>query len=83
MSERFSIFSGTANPRLAAAIARALGVQPGAAKVERFPDGEVTLQLLDAVRSKEVFIPQDDGRRSAQVHGKAAPRPVSRISSDR
>ena len=39
VAAEFSLFSGTANPDLAAAVARALGVPPGAATVERFPMG--------------------------------------------
>jgi ribose-phosphate pyrophosphokinase len=58
VSHRFTIFSGTANPMLAAAIARALNVQVGACAIERFPDGEVAVQLLEPVRRKEVFLVQ-------------------------
>ena len=58
MSNKFTIFAGTANPALAAAIARELGVQVGACAVDRFPDGEVAVQLLEPVRRKEVFLVQ-------------------------
>ena len=58
MSHGFTIFSGTANPALAAAIARELNVQVGACAVERFPDGEVAVRLLEPVRRKEVFLVQ-------------------------
>jgi ribose-phosphate pyrophosphokinase len=54
----FRIFSGTGNPALAASIARHLGVSPAAAAVERFPDGEVSVRLLEPVRRKDVFIVQ-------------------------
>jgi ribose-phosphate pyrophosphokinase len=57
-ADEFSIFSGTANPRLAEAVARALGVPLGAADVERFPDGEVTVHVREPVRRKEIFIIQ-------------------------
>ncbi|MGD9763443.1 MAG: ribose-phosphate diphosphokinase [Candidatus Binatia bacterium] len=58
MSTPFSIFSGTANPPLSAAIARELGVEIGACAVDRFPDGEVSLRLLEPVRRKDVFLVQ-------------------------
>jgi len=58
VSHGFTIFSGTANPALAAAIARELNVQVGACAVERFPDGEVAVRLLEPVRRKEVFLVQ-------------------------
>ena len=58
MSNGFTIFAGTANPALAATIARELGVQVGACAIDRFPDGEVAVQLLEPVRRKEVFLVQ-------------------------
>src|ERR671935_73778 len=58
MADDFIIFSGTANPDLAAAIARELGVRLGRCQVERFPDSELSVQLLSSVRRKEVFILQ-------------------------
>jgi ribose-phosphate pyrophosphokinase len=58
VSGGFTIFAGTANPRLAEAIADELDVRVGACAVDRFPDGEVTVQLLEPVRRKEVFLVQ-------------------------
>lgn len=58
MEDTFAIFTGTANPALAAAIARELGVRLGRGEVERFPDGEVAVRLLEPVRRKEVFLVQ-------------------------
>jgi ribose-phosphate pyrophosphokinase len=58
MSHGFTIFAGTANPTLAAAIARELGVQVGACANDRFPDGEVAVRLHESVRHKEVFLVQ-------------------------
>jgi ribose-phosphate pyrophosphokinase len=52
------IFAGTANPWLVAAIARELGVQVGACDIERFPDGEVAVRLVQPVRRREVFLVQ-------------------------
>jgi len=54
----FTIFAGTANPALAASIASELGVQLGACNIERFPDGEVAVRVLEPVRRKEVFLVQ-------------------------
>jgi ribose-phosphate pyrophosphokinase len=54
----FVIFSGTANPELASAIASDLGVVPGACAIDRFPDGETSIQLQESVRRKEVFLVQ-------------------------
>jgi ribose-phosphate pyrophosphokinase len=53
-----AIFAGSANPRLAAAIASELGEHPGACTIGRFPDGEVEVRLLESVRRKEVFLVQ-------------------------
>jgi ribose-phosphate pyrophosphokinase len=58
MSDDLVIFAGTANPRLAAAIARELGEHTGACTVRRFPDGEVEVRLHESVLRKEVFLVQ-------------------------
>jgi ribose-phosphate pyrophosphokinase len=54
----FTIFAGSANPALADATARELGVKLGLCAVDRFPDGEVSVALLEPVRRKEVFLVQ-------------------------
>ncbi len=56
--ESYTILAGTANPRLAAAVARELGVALGACTVNRFPDGEVSVHLDQSVRGREVYIVQ-------------------------
>jgi ribose-phosphate pyrophosphokinase len=58
MTEDFIIFAGTANPELAANVARELGVRLGACAVERFPDGETSVRLDEPVRGREVFVVQ-------------------------
>jgi ribose-phosphate pyrophosphokinase len=58
VSGEFTMFTGSANPALAGAIARALDAQPGACVVDRFPDGNVAVQILESVRRKEVFLMQ-------------------------
>lgn len=56
--DNFILFAGTANPDLAAAVSQELNIPLGKSLVERFPDGEVNVQLLESVREKAVFILQ-------------------------
>lgn len=56
--DNFILFSGTANPGLAKAIAQELDVPLGASVTEQFPDGELVVRLLESVRQKAVFIVQ-------------------------
>ena len=52
------VFTGNANPKLAADVVRRLGIGLGSATVSRFSDGEVNVELLENVRGKDVFILQ-------------------------
>ncbi|NMG34727.1 ribose-phosphate diphosphokinase [Azoarcus sp. TTM-91] len=52
------VFTGNANPKLAADVVRRLGISLGSATVGRFSDGEVNIELLENVRGKDVFILQ-------------------------
>lgn len=52
------LFSGHANRPLAEAVARALGLRLGEAVVERFPDGEVSVRLLESIRGDDVYLIQ-------------------------
>ena len=52
------IFSGTAHPQLAKSIADSLGIPLGKANVNRFPDGESWVKILENVRGKDVFVVQ-------------------------
>ena len=52
------VFTGNANPSLAAEIAENLGIELGAATVGRFSDGEVTVELHQNVRARDVFVVQ-------------------------
>lgn len=54
----FTLFAGTANPELAARTAGELGMPLGECAIERFPDGEISVRLLETVRRREVFIMQ-------------------------
>jgi ribose-phosphate pyrophosphokinase len=53
-----AVFAGNANQQLAHDIARHLSVPLGRAEVGRFSDGEVTVELMDNVRGRDVFIVQ-------------------------
>ncbi len=52
------VFTGNANPRLAEDVARHMNIGLGRAKVGRFSDGEVAVEILENVRGKDVFILQ-------------------------
>lgn len=59
MSEKdLMIFTGNANPALAAQVASKLGVPLGKAHVSKFSDGEATVEIHDSVRGKDVFVIQ-------------------------
>ncbi len=66
------LFSGTANANLAAAIAKEAGVNLGACAVERFPDGEISVRLLEPVGRREVFIIQSLSPPVKRSPGRAA-----------
>ena len=57
-SPDFLVFTGNANPLLAAEIARNLDISLGAADVGRFSDGEVTVELKQNVRARDIFVVQ-------------------------
>lgn len=52
------IFTGNSNKALAEEIAEILKIELGNIKVGRFNDGEVSIEVRDNVRSKDVFIIQ-------------------------
>src|SRR5258706_16372858 len=52
------VFAGSANPKLAEAVAKHLNIHLGRANVSRFSDGEVMIELMENVRGKDVFILQ-------------------------
>lgn len=54
----YILFTGNANPALANAICDYLGQPLGDAKVKRFSDGEVQIEIDDNVRAKDVFVVQ-------------------------
>jgi ribose-phosphate pyrophosphokinase len=52
------VFTGNANPALAEAVVRHLGLPMGKAVVGRFSDGEVMVELMEHVRGKDVYVLQ-------------------------
>jgi len=52
------IFTGNANPKLAEDVARKLNLPLGKAKVARFSDGEVMVEIMENVRGRDVFVLQ-------------------------
>ena len=46
------VFTGNANPALAAGVAKQLGIQLGKADVSKFSDGEVAVEINENVRAK-------------------------------
>lgn len=52
------VFTGNANPRLAADVVRRLNISLGRATAGRFSDGEVNVEILENVRGKDVFVLQ-------------------------
>lgn len=58
MNKPFAIFSGNANPDLAHAVCKHLGQPLASAKVERFADGEVYVEINQNVRGVNCFVVQ-------------------------
>lgn len=56
--QKFSIFSGSANPELAADIAAVLGTRLGEIRVSRFSDGETFCEIRENVRGVDTYIVQ-------------------------
>ena len=52
------LFSGSSNPALTEAIASHLGMEVAEAKLGRFSDGEIQVEINDNVRGRDVFLVQ-------------------------
>src|SRR6056297_985841 len=61
MENDYIIFAGNSNPILSKAIAEHLGQSLGEAKVKRFSDGEIQIEINENVRAKDVFVIQSTG----------------------
>jgi ribose-phosphate pyrophosphokinase len=55
---KLALLPGSANPRLAQAIAGLLGEQPTQCHHEHFPDGEQHVEILESVRGSDVYVIQ-------------------------
>jgi ribose-phosphate pyrophosphokinase len=56
--DNLMIVTGNANPRLAESVVKHLDISLGRVAVGRFSDGEVTVELLENVRGRDVFVLQ-------------------------
>jgi ribose-phosphate pyrophosphokinase len=54
----YALFTGSANPELASLVARELAVELAPCAIARYPDGEVSVELGETVRRREVFLIQ-------------------------
>ena len=52
------VFTGNANPKLAADVVKRLNISLGRASVGRFSDGEISVEVQEHVRGNDVFILQ-------------------------
>lgn len=52
------VFTGTANPELAKQVTQRLDIPMGSARVDKFSDGEVAIEIDENVRGSDVFIIQ-------------------------
>ncbi len=52
------IFTGNANPKLAAGIAKSLHVPLGDIQIARFPDGEISVKITENIRGSDVYLIQ-------------------------
>ena len=52
------VFTGNANPALAADVVKRLNISLGRAQVGRFSDGEISVEIQEHVRGMDVFILQ-------------------------
>jgi ribose-phosphate pyrophosphokinase len=53
-----ALLAGGANPALGRAVAARLGVEPVRCTLERFPDGELHVQIEESVRARDVYLLQ-------------------------
>jgi ribose-phosphate pyrophosphokinase len=56
--ESLMVFTGNANPLLAHSVVKRLNIPIGHARVSKFSDGEIMVEILENVRGKDCFILQ-------------------------
>ncbi|HIP47253.1 MAG TPA: ribose-phosphate diphosphokinase, partial [Campylobacterales bacterium] len=54
----YKVFSGTANEAFSKAVAKYLSMPLSEATINRFSDGEISIQISESVRGRDVFIIQ-------------------------
>ncbi len=54
----YKLFSGSANPDFADKVAKYLGVTLGEIQLNKFSDGEISVNITESVRGRDVFIVQ-------------------------
>lgn len=54
----FKLFSGSANPEFATKVAQYLSMNVSSATLNKFSDGEISVQITESVRGQDVFIIQ-------------------------
>ncbi len=57
-SQNLTVFAGNAHPELANAIARHLGLPSGRINVGEFSDGEVSVEIMENIRGRDVVLVQ-------------------------
>ncbi len=60
---KMMVFTGNANPDLARRVVRQLHIPLGDAYVGKFSDGEISVEINENVRGKDVFLIQRPARR--------------------
>jgi ribose-phosphate pyrophosphokinase len=63
MNKNLMLFAGSSHVVLAERIAQHLGVKLGKVQLSTFPDGEISLQIMENVRGKDVFVLQTIARK--------------------
>ncbi len=61
------LFTGNANPALAAEVAKCLQIDLGKSLVKRFNDGEIRIRIQENVRGKDVYIMQSTCQNGTQT----------------
>lgn len=55
---RVKVFSGSSHPALVEAICDRLGTSPGACDLQKFSNGEISVNIETSIRDQDVFIVQ-------------------------
>jgi ribose-phosphate pyrophosphokinase len=58
LNRPIKVFSGSSNPSFAQEVAACLGVEVGQARVSRFSDGEIRVEIDESVRGADVYVIQ-------------------------